>query len=623
MKLNFPVFRELFFTPSRLRRKFLRAFLIVGLVPLLTMGAVGVYLLNLIHRLDTTELAKFLANQTALEVKQIMESAVDAIAVEVTSDEAVPLTREQEEVILRSLLTRNPRLYDLAFVCTNAAFCAPGEETSRLDRRSASTTTRAVNVSDTAFFGEVAQGKTFVGLVRPNPERPSVKIGAPVLSRNKKVVAALSGTLELDDIASVVALKRLGETGYAYLLNPGGSIIAHPDLALIGTSIDTLTRGNSAAGKLFTEESDHTAVYRNFRGETVLGVSRLISNLGWTVVVEWPRAERERAVNEMIAHVIRFSLLALLLTFIIGGILTANLIRPLNTIKEGAREIGRGNFAYHFTLKTRDELEELGNRLNAMAADLKGLQELRDLQLRTELLAESLRKEQELSKLKDQFVRTVSHQFNTPLSIIHWTLEMIGDPKANPQTVREGLLTINQSRKDILGMVDNLLTLSEIGFRYEKANFKPLNLRTLVNETISKLHEDVTEKNLTIQFKEETSDLGLEGNEFALRKAIENIIKNAVIYSHRGGKIELTLGGAAEEVQLTVRDYGIGIPDDEQKSVFGEFFRASNAVLKKNVGTGLGLFIAKTIITGHGGAISFTSKENIGSTFAVILPRKS
>ncbi|MFN7088259.1 MAG: sensor histidine kinase, partial [Candidatus Paceibacteria bacterium] len=73
---------------------------------------------------------------------------------------------------------------------------------------------------------------------------------------------------------------------------------------------------------------------------------------------------------------------------------------------------------------------------------------------------------------------------------------------------------------------------------------------------------------------------------------------------------------------FSIEDEGIGIPETDQKSIFQQFFRAKNAISKKNVGTGLGLFIVKSIIEGHGGTISFISQENKGSTFTFTLPRK-
>ena len=114
----------------------------------------------------------------------------------------------------------------------------------------------------------------------------------------------------------------------------------------------------------------------------------------------------------------------------------------------------------------------------------------------------------------------------------------------------------------------------------------------------------------------------IEGNEFTLTKVFENVIDNAVGYSDDGDTITVTLADTDVEVSISVADSGIGIPQDDQPSIFQQFFRAKNATAKKNVGTGLGLFIVKNVVNGHGGKVWFESKENEGSTFHVTLPKK-
>jgi len=263
----------------------------------------------------------------------------------------------------------------------------------------------------------------------------------------------------------------------------------------------------------------------------------------------------------------------------------------------------------------------LGKNLNKMAENLKGLEEVHELRLRTEMLSESLKKEQELSKLKDQFITTVTHQFNTPLSIIKWALDELSEPKLTKEKIKNTSAAISKSQRDIVSIVDDLVTLSEVGFRYQKTKAKPTDIAKLIQKAIEISSEAAKIKNVAVIFKPPTEPAIAEVNEFTMEKVFENLIDNAVGYSNDGGNVAIEIEAAPKEIKVKIKDNGIGIPKEDQTSIFEQFFRARNAMAKKNVGTGLGLFIAKTVIEGHGGRITFQSEENKGSTFYVAIPR--
>ena len=388
-------------------------------------------------------------------------------------------------------------------------------------------------------------------------------------------------------------------------------MIAHPQRQLIGESAAELPALTAARG----------VVYKNFSGELVSGAGTTVANLDWQIIAEWPRGETQELIRTIRWQIGGFSLLTLLVIALIASWVAFRLIQPIAELNQGTSVIGAGNFNYRVRIKTGDELEDLGANLNRMAKGLKGIEEVHELRLRTELLAESLKKEQELSKLKDQFITTVSHQFNTPLSVINWALASLNDAKLDAEKVRESAKIIAKSQRDIVAIVTDLMTLSEVGFRYEKTRAKPTDLAQLINKIIDTFLEITKIRKITMAFRVSTSNTAAPVNEFTIEKALANLIDNAIVYSNDGGRIDVELGGTDREITLRVTDQGIGIPKEDQPSIFREFFRAKNAIAKKNVGTGLGLFIAKNIIEGHGGKIWFASEENQGSTFYVKLPR--
>lgn len=177
-------------------------------------------------------------------------------------------------------------------------------------------------------------------------------------------------------------------------------------------------------------------------------------------------------------------------------------------------------------------------------------------------------------------------------------------------------------RRDILAITNDLLTLSEIGFRYQKTKSEIADLREITSRIVEKYKPQLLAKKINIRIESKTENTKADIGVWAIEKVIENFLDNAISYSHDKGNIEIEFSGDNKQLTFKITDYGIGIPKTEQPQIFKEFFRAKNVTAKKNVGTGLGLFIAKNFIDGHNGTIGFTSEENKGSTFYFNIPRK-
>ena len=608
--------------PSRLRKKFVKTFVLTGLVPLVLMGGVSIYLVNLTHRIDVEALERNLSRQVATEVKKIADEAVSIIELVVAFDEYAPIAFNQQDFFLESILKENESLAELSFICVTPSFCEVGSETKRWLRTEGGLTPSLElrNLSRQPAFLTSQEGKNYLGEVEFRNDGLRIPIAAPVYNGRHQLISVLAAEMDLSLIQEIVKGARLGEAGYVYLVNREGKIIAHQEEKFLGEDATALPAVLPLISQR-AEEAERSS-YTSLSGENVSGAGSFIPDLGWGVIAEWPRAETQEIIRTIFIQIGFFSLVALLLIAGISSWVALRLIEPIAELNEGTNIIGSGNFGYRVSIKTGDELESLGTNLNKMAENLKDLEKLRELKLRTELLSESLRKEQELSKLKDQFITTVSHQFNTPLSVINWAVEALNKPKIKTAEIKENLDVIAKSGKDIAAIVADLTTLSEIGFRYQKSNTKPTDIAALTQKVIEAMAPALKIKNIKVDFNQSTPAVTANVNEFTMRKVLENLIDNAIAYSNEGGEVTVELAGSKEQsLMIKVADQGIGIPKEDQPSIFQQFFRARNATAKKNVGTGLGLFIAKNIVEGHGGKIWFQSEENKGSTFYISLPR--
>lgn len=609
------VFLKNIFSPSRLRKKFLFFFFVVGLIPLILMGLIGLYIVDKTHRIDVAALEKQLADFKTTEIQKFIGDIVGMFQLRVGYEEYAEIKLSDQQSIADKMLEESPSLTEVSFI--NIL----GKETVKSSRGKKPEEIILFDQSTNPKFIAAINGEDYFSQISYTPKGPVINVASPVYNRKNQIIAVLSGEVNLSEIQNRFTETKLGNTGYLYLVDQNGTIIAHSKKLDLGKNIISQTIVSDILNNKERTGLEKNAIYQSQWNERVIGSGYLIPKLNWGIVVEWPLNDAQKVVGLMIAQLAQFSLGTLILIVILASLVALNLIKPISTLKEGAKIIGAGNFDYRIKLRTGDEIEELGHSLNRMAINLKELEELKEIKLRAQYLAESLKKEKELSQLKNQFITVASHQLNTPLSVINWSLESMKEPKASKKIIQEGISTIDQSRRDILAMTNDLLTLSEVGFRYQKTKSEINDIKELTKRLIERYKPQINLKKLNINLETKIENTEADIDVWAMEKVIENLLDNAVSYSHDKGNIEIEIGGDNQQLTFKIKDYGIGIPKQDQTSIFKEFFRARNVTAKKNVGTGLGLFIAKNFIEGHKGKIWFESEENKGTTFYFQIPR--
>ena len=231
-------------------------------------------------------------------------------------------------------------------------------------------------------------------------------------------------------------------------------------------------------------------------------------------------------------------------------------------------------------------------------------------------------KEDEIDRAKSEFVSLASHQLRTPLTSIKWNAEMLLSGNEDPLKDRQRMfvqeISTNAERMNLL--VNALLNVSRIELGTFSIDPVPTNLRSVIESLIRECESVIREKHLNIHtfFDETIPTINLDPKFTAI--IIKNLLSNAIKYTPKNGKIECELKKEKENVSIRVTDTGIGIPKAQQSSIFKKLFRADNAKEIDTNGTGLGLYIVKSILDYSGGAIRFHSKIGEGSTFVVTLP---
>jgi PAS domain S-box-containing protein len=241
-----------------------------------------------------------------------------------------------------------------------------------------------------------------------------------------------------------------------------------------------------------------------------------------------------------------------------------------------------------------------------------------DRKLANDEISKAYAKEKELSELRAQFVSMTSHEFRTPLASIMTSSELLQHygyswPREKNEVHHN---RIQAAVKHIISMMDDVLIIgkSDAGkLICERQEETPIELTKVILDEI-----DLNSKGShVITFTSQKEDLKVWLDKKLYRQIATNLVTNALKYSSKGSTVDVSLKLTDEELHLTVKDRGIGIPESDLDQMFQSFFRARN--VGETPGTGLGLPIVKRSIDAHGGTISVDSIENVGTTVTVIL----
>ncbi|MDQ1478256.1 MAG: hypothetical protein QOE62_3485, partial [Actinomycetota bacterium] len=227
---------------------------------------------------------------------------------------------------------------------------------------------------------------------------------------------------------------------------------------------------------------------------------------------------------------------------------------------------------------------------------------------------------QELGRAQSDFISKISHELRSPLSSVLGYVELLidGTPGAQSAEALHMLSIIERNSRQLLGLIEDLLTMSRAEAESNELNVAPVDLRRVIEracETTAPLAAKA-ELELTVNLGRDTQ---LKGDRDQLERAVLNLLSNACKFTPPGGQVEVSSRTEGDDIALSVRDTGTGVPIEEQHHLFTRFFRTSRSKEEQTPGTGLGLYIVNHIIKLHGGAMKVASSPH-GSTFTMVLP---
>ena len=237
-----------------------------------------------------------------------------------------------------------------------------------------------------------------------------------------------------------------------------------------------------------------------------------------------------------------------------------------------------------------------------------------------------LNEAKEYDKLKTEFFANISHDFRTPLSVIHAAIQLLQlsakgtDIDKLRNSIDKSSLTIRQNINRLTKLIDNIIDVSKADTGFLQLSLKNCNIIHIIEEATMSVVDLASNKGIAVEFDTDTEEKIMACDEEKMERIILNLLSNSVKFTGNGGRIFVKVKEGLEYITIIVKDTGIGIPEDKQQMVFERFRQADKKSIRNHEGSGIGLSLVKSLVELHGGSISVQSKPGCGTEFTILLP---
>ena len=417
--------------------------------------------------------------------------------------------------------------------------------------------------------------------------------------------------VSLKYIWDVVSRIRIGAGGIVYVIDPAGRLIAHPDINLVLRNTDL-----SQVLQAFEAQPAGTAPARALpllgtRGQPVLASSVVIASVGWRVVVEQSTQEADEPLRAAARGALWVAAGSLL--FALAAALWAawRLVKPLRELSVGAARFGAGQLSHRIALHSGDELQQLGERFNAMATELQtsyGSLE-RQVQERTQQLSEA-------NRAKSRLLAAASHDLRQPLHALNLLVAQLRTEREPGE--RDRLVgRVEAAVASINGLFDGLLDVSKLDAGVVRPQLLAFPVQRILDRIDVAYASAARSKGLELRIR--ASSAWVCSDPVLLERILGNFVGNAVRYT-RSGAVLVGCRRSGSGLRIGVWDTGIGIAPDKLERVFDEFYQGDTDGLARGDGLGLGLWIVARLAELLGHRVQVRSTLGRGSGFWVEVP---
>jgi len=342
----------------------------------------------------------------------------------------------------------------------------------------------------------------------------------------------------------------------------------------------------------------------------------------------------DKAAHELLSHLVLVAggvtVLGLLLAAAAVHFLSTRIRAPMAGLMAGVHAFGEGQLDYRTEMPGRDEFAQLGNALDDMAGRLEaqrkeliearsGLE--RTVAARTVDLARANERLKRTDAMRQEFLANISHELRTPITVIRGEADVtLRDRTVSAADYRDALTRIVEQARRLGKLVDDLLLIARARADALRLDLQPVSLRDLLGDACGHA-EALAGAETSIRLVANEPDLTALGDRDRLSQLFMILLDNAIRYSGGDGMVTVSVGAEGEAATITIKDNGAGMSAEDVESVFERFYRGEAARRMAPHGSGLGLHIAKAIVSAHKGDIRIESTPGAGTTVYVILAR--
>jgi signal transduction histidine kinase/CheY-like chemotaxis protein len=592
---------------GRLFLKYVALVVSVVCVALLANGLVGIWFS---YRDQKASLVGIQGEKAALAAVQIGQfvKEIEGQLGWMTQSPWLALTPEERRIDALRLLRQVPAITELALVDET------GREQLRVSRAAMDSIGSGRDLSAEQAMVEAAARGVYYGPVyfRQGSE-PYFTLALAGKRRNGGVAVAEVNLVYVWDVVSQI---KVGDKGKAYVLDATGRLIAHPDISLVlrNTDFAHLAQVRLARGEREGVSAGQAQVMRDAEEREVLTAHAAVPALGWLVFVELPVNEAYAPVYASLLATGLVLLGGLALAVIASLMLARKMVTPIRALQKGAARIGSGALDHRIDIRTGDELEALGDQFNSMASQLQ------DSYATLERKVDERTHQLQLANLaKSRFLAAASHDLRQPLHALNLFVAQLH--AETDQAERSRVFTrIDAAVAAMNELFNALLDISKLDAGVLTPDVTAFPVERLLKRIEMTFAAAAREKDLRLRVV--PSGAWVRSDFILLERILFNLVSNAVRYTTRGGVVV----GCRRRVgllRIEVWDTGVGIPADQRRNIFGEFYQLAESQRDRHSGLGLGLAIVDRLCGLLDHSIEMDSRLGRGSRFSVSAPLSS
>lgn len=239
-----------------------------------------------------------------------------------------------------------------------------------------------------------------------------------------------------------------------------------------------------------------------------------------------------------------------------------------------------------------------------------------------------LEKTKELDEMKTNFFATISHEFRTPINIILGVIQLFSYIDNSKKELSQEnfqnryIKMVKQNCYRLIKLANNLIDITKIDAGYMKMNLKNYNIVYIIEDITLSIVDFVKHKGISLIFDTDEEEIITACDVDKLERIMLNLLSNSVKFVDPGGKIEVKVSKNNDDVIISVKDNGIGIPAEMKETIFDRFQQVDSSLRRCKEGSGIGLSIVKSMVQLHGGTIKLNSDVGKGSEFIISIPIK-